>query len=773
MNVRDDFDRPAPARTIPQPSPSLRVLIVEDSLDMPDVLVWELQRAGFQPTVELAQTPRDFSDRLRKHRYDLILSDFRMHQWTALDAARMLQSARVETPVIIVSGALTDEAIQELLRAGVKEFVAKDRLAFLSAAVHRALEESAQRERERRLRKALEEAEERYRSVMESALQGILIHQDSVIRFANSACARMFGYADPGELIGRDFWQTIPAPEAWPEIQSRNGPSHSWRALRRDRTAIYVESSATVVPWQNRPAVAEFFVNVTDRVEAEEKTRRLALFPMLNPNPVLEFNARGEVTYFNAAAQSMAQKLGASALTDMLPGNIASIVANCLSTQEDRMGLEMPVEGRIIRWCFFPIASHQIAHGYAADVTDQLSAENRLRHSQRMEAVGQLAAGVAHDYNNLLSVTRGYLDILLAEAQLPNDLCDFLKQISAATDRAINLTRQLLTFSRKEAAQLESVNLNQVINDLLKMLTRVLGEDITVRFNHAIDLPDMRADVRMIEQVVMNLAINARDAMPQGGNLSLSTTVRFIDDAYIKRNPEAVAGSYVCLSISDTGAGIAPEVLPRVFEPFFTTKETGKGTGLGLATTYGIVKQHQGWIEVDSQPGHGATFRIFFPAHFELSRAEMPHPADNSLPCGNETILLVEDEISVRKMTEAVLSRLGYQVLEAASGKEALEIWQQHPAPIDLLLTDMVMPDGMTGLHLSELLKPQQPRLNVIFMSGYTPEVLEKKLRAEPGIKYLSKPFTPQSLARAVRETLDGATSSTTARRTPVRHAPV
>ena len=384
--------------------------------------------------------------------------------------------------------------------------------------------------------------------------------------------------------------------------------------------------------------------------------------------------------------------------------------------------------------------------GSMEDITGRLNLEAQLRQSQKMESIGQLAAGVAHDFNNILTIIKGSV--------LP-DLQEPLKKISAAADRAANLTRQLLTFSRRQIMQQRALNLNETIGNVASMLERTLGEDIVLKFDFAKDLRTIYADPSMVEQIVMNLAVNARDAMPRGGQLVVRTFAADIDVQYIQKNPEARVGQFVCLSVADTGVGMDAQVLGRIFDPFFTTKEVGKGTGLGLATVYGITKLHHGWIEVSSEVGRGTHFKIFLPASSKQIEPSVNKPADQVVRGGKETVLVVEDEAELRLLTRQILECYGYRVFEGATGAEALKLWPQHAQEIDLLLTDMVMPEGITGWELAEKLRIEKPELKVICTSGYSVELAKMNLDAPAGIRFLQKPFKPQSLALAVRECLD------------------
>ncbi|HWQ93788.1 MAG TPA: ATP-binding protein, partial [Clostridia bacterium] len=381
--------------------------------------------------------------------------------------------------------------------------------------------------------------------------------------------------------------------------------------------------------------------------------------------------------------------------------------------------------------------------------------QQQLRQAQKLEAIGQLAGGVAHDFNNLLAVIRGNAELALM--QYEGGGREFIDQIIAASDRAANLTRQLLAFSRKQVLQSKSINLNEVIGNLSKMLIRIIGEHIELQCAYAPVAPLVQADVGMIEQVVVNLVVNARDAMPQGGKLRLQIEPVTLDGASGSSCPEARSGRFICLTVTDSGAGIPAEHLPRIFEPFFTTKELGKGTGLGLATAYGIIKQHQGWIEVESQFGQGATFRVLLPALTEGALSPMNQKTNPDLRGGSETILLVEDEEPVRFVTRRLLQQFGYKVHEAVSGVQALELWRDHAVEIDLLLTDLLMPDGISGNALAEKLLADKPALKIVYMSGYGGDVVDKQasfLDRTQG-RFLQKPVSGYRLLSSIREFLD------------------
>jgi PAS domain S-box-containing protein len=389
------------------------------------------------------------------------------------------------------------------------------------------------------------------------------------------------------------------------------------------------------------------------------------------------------------------------------------------------------------------------------DITAQRRLEEQFRQAQKMEAIGQLAGGVAHDFNNILTVIQGHASLLVAAKLGPLEEKS-ATQIGQAAARAAGLTRQLLTFSRRQLIQPKKLDLNKIVGNMTNMLGRLLGEDIALQLNYCQASPTVEADAGMMEQVLLNLAVNARDAMPKGGQLSIRLTVIDVDDSYVARKTDARKGTFVCVSVTDTGTGIPPEILPRIFEPFFTTKAIGKGTGLGLATVYGIVKQHQGWIELESHIGKGTTFRLFIPwISGDKVGNEKPTTAI-TVRGGEEGVLLVEDEKPVRELVARVLERYGYQIFQANNGSDALQVWEQHKNNINLVLTDLVMPNNMNGRELAEKLWAQSPGLKVIFTSGYSADIVGKDFKLEPELNFLQKPYQPQTLALTIRRCLDG-----------------
>jgi PAS domain S-box-containing protein len=387
------------------------------------------------------------------------------------------------------------------------------------------------------------------------------------------------------------------------------------------------------------------------------------------------------------------------------------------------------------------------------DITEHRQLENQLRQAQKMEAIGRLAGGVAHDFNNLLTAIFGYADLLRDELPEGSSARQDTEEIRKAAQRAAALTRQLLAFSRQQVLEPVVVNVNDLVEEFDKMLRRLIGEDIEFRVSLAPDLGNVRADPGQLQQVLMNLVVNARDAMPTGGKLLIETMNTDLTGEYAELHQPVVPGSYVMVAVSDTGIGMDADTLTRIFEPFFTTKEKGRGTGLGLSTVYGIVKQSGGYIWVYSEPGRGTTFKVYLP-RVDAPARPVGQPRGTRALAGTETILLAEDDEMLRPLSKVLLRKLGYTVLEAPNGEEALAAAERHHGPIHLLVADVVMP-GASGRELARRLAESRPDTKVLYVSGYTDDAIVRHGMLEPGLNFLQKPFTPDALARKVREVLD------------------
>lgn len=505
-------------------------------------------------------------------------------------------------------------------------------------------------------------------------------------------------------------------------------------------------------------AVANALGTAAERRSTEAELQKLAAFAQLNPNPAMELTPEGNITYFNDSALRLALSINESHPQALLPSDLGRILRHCLAQNTAIEGYVTKTAGRTLSWSFHPVTASRVVHCYVEDVTEKLSLESQLRQAQKMESIGQLAAGVAHDFNNMLTIIQGHAGMLMARPGMTPQTLDSAQAVFFAAERAASLTRQLLMFSRKNVMQVKPLDLREIVTNMSKMLRRLLGETITLEFAPPQEFPLVNGDGGMIEQVIMNLCVNARDAMERGGTLTIGLQTVHIAADYLQTHPEAHPGEHVCLRVSDTGCGMDTYLIGRIFEPFFTTKEVGKGTGLGLATVYGIVKQHEGWVEVNSRPEFGTTFQVFLPASQERTKPRNEEsPPTAPITGGKETLLVVEDEPVLREMAQTILEECGYTVYFAANGREALELWKQHRDCIDLLFTDMVMPAGVSGVDLANSLLADRPQLRVVFASGYTVDDISTDFLARNNnARFLQKPYTRTTLARTIREAIDG-----------------
>ncbi len=566
----------------------------------------------------------------------------------------------------------------------------------------------------------------------------------------------------------RQLWETILAGRAW----------RSEMVNRRKDGSLYTEE-CTITPVRNEEGEVAHFIavkqDITERKLAEEALRwRTAFFEALvdsSLDGILVVDSQGKKLLQNRRMNELwkipphiaddpddSKQVEFVATRTKNPRQfvekIAYLYAQTNEVSRDEIEL---IDGRVLDRYTSPVRdTNGTYYGRIwmfRDISEQRKLEAQFRQAQKMEAVGQLAGGVAHDFNNILTAVLMHLGILRTTLKEPGTV-EALKELESQARRAADLTRQLLMFSRKSAIEVKPTDLNHVVEEMLKMLGRLLGEQVQVEFQGAQALPLIEADPGMMQQVIMNLSVNGRDAMPHGGRLTICTRRTEFDKRSAAAFPDGRAGSFVQLSVSDTGSGMDEITRKRIFEPFFTTKELGKGTGLGLATVYGIVQQHRGWIDVDSEPGKGSNFHVYLPIS---ERAGSGNPVETTLTTrgGKETILLVEDEPMVRRATARTLQMLGYRVIEATDGKMAIELWSQHAKTIDLLLTDMVMPHGISGMDLAAKLQKERSTLKVIIISGYSREISARGIPSTPGILYLPKPFEMLHLASTLRTCLD------------------
>jgi two-component system, cell cycle sensor histidine kinase and response regulator CckA len=758
---------------------TLRILYVEDNPHDARLCLRQLKQAGFEPMADVVGTPEEFTERLRSTHYDLVLADYRIPGWSGMAALEVLQQEQKELPFILVTGALGEAAAVECIKKGAADFIVKDHSSRLPLVVQRALEERALREEKTRAEAALRDSERRFRALVENSADGsALVTADGTYVYSSPASNGVLGYT-PKELAGRNVFELIhsselkSAREMFTQLIGEPGrvlaghfrfhhKNGSWRWVQVVGKNLLGDPSVGAVVINYRDVTES--KRADDELVASEERFRKAFNASPEPMTISHWPEGRYVdcneSFLRITGYRREEVIGR---TDTEVGFWPKPEdrARCMRfLEEHARAIELEVvfgakSGEKRTGLFsaevIEIRGEQCVLAVMKDVTERRSLEEQLRLSQKMEAVGQLAGGVAHDFNNLLTVILGYGVLLLRDLGSEDPRRAPLEGIREAANRAAALTQQLLAFSRRQVLAPRLLDLNVVVADMDKMLRRLIGEHIELLTVLAPELGLVRADPSQIEQVIMNLVVNARDAMPTGGKLTIETADMELDEDYARRHAAVAPGPYVMLAVSDTGHGMDEETRARVFEPFFTTKAKGKGTGLGLAVVYGIIKQSGGSIWVYSELGLGTTFKAYLP---KVEARPEATTANRKSRRGTETVLLVENAAAVRSLLRGILESNGYEVLETRGAAEALEASQQHAGPIQLLLTDAVMPD-MSGRELADRLKIPRPEVKVLYLSGYTDTAVVQHGLLEPGVAFLQKPFTPEVLSRRVREVLD------------------
>lgn len=652
----------------------LDVLMLEDNPADARLNLHKLRETGFEICCDVARTSDEFKHHIQAHSYALILGDYRIPNWTGLDAIRWLRGSGINLPFVLVTGTLGDELAIECIKAGADDYVLKDNLDRLPIVVKRVLAEHAMRLERDRAETELREAEEQYRLLFQASPHPMWVFDNNTLRFlaVNNAAIRHYGYSL------RDFFSMSVT-----DIRPHEDIERFVQSVERQRDRHSLESYGEL--WKH-------------------KTKD------------------GKVIDVEISSQ--------------------------------------PIKFRGLD------AQLVLAH----DVTDRLILEREFRQAQKMEAIGRLAGGVAHDFNNLLMVISGFTQLIAEQEHNNERIGKYVPQVLTAVQRATALTKQLLAFSRKQIQELRVLDLNNVLTDFCKMLPGLIGEDVEMRVRPSSEECAVYSDKGQIEQVVMNLAVNARDAMPDGGLLTIETDRVNLDATYFqKHDAEVKPGEYVMLAVTDTGMGMTPSVQSHLFEPFFTTKEVGKGTGLGLSTIHGIVKQSNGYIWVYSEIGKGTTFKVFFPCASAQVDAATSSPVQEVETRGVETILLVEDEAALRTVTSEFLESKGYHLLQAGDGLEALRVSEAHERDIDLLLTDVIIP-GLRGIDVAERIRAERSGIAIVYMSGYT-ELGAQEQGVQKSDGFLQKPFSLLTLSTTIRRALDNRKASTAEKSTARRPA--
>ncbi len=633
---------------------------------------------------------------------------------------------------------------------------------------------------------ALTESETHYRVLFDSHPNPLWVYDLDTLGLlaVNEAAVRQYGYSRE-EFLAMTL-EDIRPPEDVPALRELVAKSETgfrrrgeWRHRRKDGTIIEVEITRNTLPFAGRRAALVMAQDITEHNQAAETLRatqaRFAGILDIADDAIISVDEHQHIHLFNKGAERIfgytAEEVLGQALDMLLPSRFVDGHRQHLrgfaqsADTARRMGERRQIFGRRKDGTEFPAEASisKLESGgetvftvILRDTTERQSLQTQLLQAQKMEAVGRLAGGIAHDFNNLLTAILGASDLLLEDLSVDASGRQEVEEIQKAAHRAAALTHQLLAFSRQQVLAPQVLDLNVLVADVEKLLRRLIGEDIELRTVLARNLSAVQADPGQLGQVVMNLAVNARDAMPRGGTLTIETANAELDETYASEHVPTPAGRHVMLAVTDTGIGMDEGTKAHLFEPFFTTKETGKGTGLGLATVYGIVKQSGGYIWVYSEPGHGTTFKIYLPRVEGVPLPTAPKPAAPESLRGSETVLLAEDEPAVRSLTRRVLESYGYTVLTTEDGYEALRAAQEHQGPIPLLVTDVVMPK-MSGRELAQRLLSERPEMKALYLSGYTDDAIVHHGVLEPGLAFLQKPFTPQTLARKVREVLDGS----------------
>jgi two-component system, cell cycle sensor histidine kinase and response regulator CckA len=711
--------------------------------------------------------------RLGRATVDVVLLDLDLPDSAGLDTFRRAHREAVEEPIIVISGFDDEDTALQAVRDGAQDYLVKGRIN--GAALARIIRYAIERQRTEVQLRWLTLA------VDQSPASVFITDPDGTIQYVNARFTAITGYA-AAEAIGktpRILKSGLTPPEYYKALWTTIQNGETWKSEiqnRRKNGELYWDA-VTVSPIRDqRGTIAHFLAvqeDITKRKTAENALRdneqRLrTLFETVNLI-VLGLNHDGNVEYVNPfflqlTGYESAEVVGKNwfqflpesqrppmqmVFSQILEGGVHPHYENPIVTKTG--------EARMIAWNNTVVRDPQgRALGTLSigeDITQRNQLEAQLRQAQKMEAIGRLAGGVAHDFNNVLTAVFGYVDLLREDLPPESDAQKDLAEVRKAAERAASLTRQLLAFSRQQVLEPVVLALNALVEEFEKMLRRVIGEDVEFRLTLGADVGNVRADPGQLHQVIMNLVVNARDAMPTGGKLLIETANAELTSAYAELHKPVVPGPYVMLAVSDTGTGMTPEIRARVFEPFFTTKEKGKGTGLGLSTVYGIVKQSEGYVWVYSEPGKGTTFKVYLP-RVDAPADQITKPRPRESLTGSETILIAEDDVILRPLARQLLEKLGYTVLEGSTCDEALAAAQQHTGPIHLLIADVILP-GPSGRELARRLGVARPDSKVLYVSGYTDDAIVHHGMLEPGLHFLQKPFTPATLARKVREVLD------------------
>jgi two-component system cell cycle sensor histidine kinase/response regulator CckA len=765
----------------------LQLLFVGDDSDDPNLCVSGLTKSGLDFEAVTTLTREDFERTLRQKPFDIVVANYRMQGWTGLDALAIVNEVCPHVPVILLSGTLGEELAVDCIKLGVTDYVLKHQLARLPMVLRRARKERSRLEAERNAVLALRESEERYRTLVENAPDAVVVLDVDQRKFidCNENALRLFrvtrgellqyGPADLSLAIQPDGRQSDQSyAEQVSSALSGTTPCFEWVHRNSQGDEIPCEVHLVALPSPTRRLVRGSILDIADRKRAETALRESeARYRGLVNNATYGIywaTPEGKPLYVNPA---LVQMLGYSSAEELLavpntrafyvrPSDRDSFLAEHFKHGRADSKIEWKrKDGKIItvrmnaRWTRVPEQSNQCFEIMVEDVTDRIALEKQLLDAQKFEAIGQLAGGIAHDFNNMIGAIVGWADMGTEETEPGSRLRRHFEKVRHQADRAAALTRQLLAFARRQILEPRDMDVNQSVVETVSLLEKVIGSNIEIKAHLGSDLAVVRADPTQVGQVIMNLCINARDAMPDGGLLTIETTSVTFDEQACAQRPLAHPGTYAMLSVADSGTGMDIDTLGRIFEPFFTTKELGKGTGLGLATVYGIARQHGGFVEVESDLKRGSTFRVYLPMSTSRVTSQVPSDDCQVVSGGTETILMAEDHDGLREIALEILTNLGYRVLLAADGEQALREFRAHLNHIDLAILDVMLPK-MSGLEIYERIDAEKPGLPVIFATGYSADSSLLRQVEQRGLPVIQKPYSPRDLARKVREVLDG-----------------
>lgn len=769
--------------------PALRILFVEDIPTDAELAVRELTVAGIQFDHLRVETKEAFLAALDEFKPDIIISDYAMPLFDGMQALQLSLQHDPLCPFIILTGSMNEDTAVACMKAGATDYLIKGHISRLPFALKEAMEYARVHKEKEAAAEALRESRQKYRELFENSVVGMYrARMDGSILEVNQALCDLFG-STRAELLSQ------PATIHWADPSAREMMVDKLKhdGMVKNSEADFVIKSGEVRHclvsaklYAQEGFMEGTVIDISERKRAEEglqdSERRFRALAENSVDTIMRFDRHCRHLYVNPrvinetgiAPQDFIGKthreLGfPQDLCNLWEEGVAQVFATGELTRQEFL---LP-SGIWIDWLLAPETDESgnvvAVIGSARDITERKLAmeekrklEAQLLQSQKIEAIGQLAGGVAHDFNNLLTPILGYTEMILSELHADDPRRKNFLQVLKAAESASDLTRQLLAFSRKQVLEMKPVDLNRILIDFKKIIRRTIREDIDIRVQPTDASLYIKADVSQIEQIIMNLAVNAQDAMPGGGVLGLRTEDVFLDEAFLATNPEANPGRYVLFEVSDTGEGMDSALMQHIFEPFYTTKDIGKGTGLGLSTVYGIVKQHAGFIYVSSEPGKGTTFKIYLPwiakEQPELQVDGAKSKEIRVASYGNETVVVVEDDALVRDMTYDILREHGYSVICAKSGQECLSLLSDYQDRIDLMLTDVIMPD-MNGKELYDRVSQSRPGLAVIYMSGYSEDVIAHHGVLEQGLDLINKPFTQKTLIGKIREVLDRSSS--------------